>query len=997
MKPLASPPLIATPRRAEDIAARLQRLLGEAFGSGPGSDPLRDALVAIGARQGEILTACVNAAPDLHLRAFGEFLAGSARPPAAAHVHLAFKAAPGSTPVVVPMRTRAAAQPLEGDTASVVFETLDDLELVRAEGCGAWQVDAGHRQFGDVGALWTPAGRSAVDAPEGLSPVVQAWHIAHSAAFGLAGLREVRLDVRSAARPGGNMPLPLEWGITTPTGFVPLRVNGDTSDELTRDGTVVLQAPAAWPAASIEGHESRWLTVRPRSVPAPPAGTAPTATQAATPLLREAWLRVSAATVPQPLAAAGHGEAALDLSKDFYPFGERPRFGEVFQLLSPAFSERGAQVELAVELTNPHGSPAPPAGPIEPVSRERRPLLAWEIYAPTGWRPLAVSDHTQALTADGRIAFTVPDDIATLASGGKTGTWVRARLASGDYDADVANVANAGVHIAVPRPPSIRKITVAATLERGPLPAERFVHQGALTSVVREAMPLTPFAIFVAPDVEGPALYLAFDASGAAFASGRVVTLHVRPAPAPPPLSVGGAASEAPGDAAASSVPAAASGPSGAAPRWQLNTASGWQDVAVRDGTQALARSGIVRLQLPSSAVAWPGTALDRRPQIAWLRVVWPLGVAAARRLPLGLALNAVAASHTELLRDELLGSSLGRPGQAVNALRTPVIGAARLQVREHADAAAGWIDWDETDDFSTSPADARHYTLDRRNGEVRFGDGRHGRIPPAGANNIRLHAYTVGGGNQGNRPALSIAQMRSAVPAVAGVLNLEAASGGLDAESDAERHAHASAWLRHRQRAVCADDYADLARKASPEVAVAYCVAGRDLTMPRSDTREPASAPGFVSVIVIGRSTLPRPQPSQELLQLVHDYLDERRAPFGRLVLVGPRYACVSVQLAIDVQRTCSPHAVVTELSARVARFLHPLDGNDDGRGWPVGRRPHRSDLLALAAACEGVARVRSVKLALAAPAGEPWIVAAGVIDVTAAPAPSAGAGTGP
>ena len=185
MNPQASPLVIEHPRSADEICERLQRLLEQAGFGQPDNDPLRVALVRIAARDGEILTGCLNAAPDLHLRAFSEFLAASARPAAAAHVHLAFTAAPGTppvvlpmnkrvaaapmfeppgtAPVVVPMNTRVAAVPMEGDTAPVVFETSEDLELVRAECLQAWLVDAGHLHLADVSTMLSARGRSAGD------------------------------------------------------------------------------------------------------------------------------------------------------------------------------------------------------------------------------------------------------------------------------------------------------------------------------------------------------------------------------------------------------------------------------------------------------------------------------------------------------------------------------------------------------------------------------------------------------------------------------------------------------------------------------------------------------------------------------------------------------------------------------------------------------------------------------------------------------------------
>ena len=314
-------------------------------------------------------------------------------------------------------------------------------------------------------------------------------------------------------------------------------------------------------------------------------------------------------------------------------------------------------------------------------------------------------------------------------------------------------------------------------------------------------------------------------------------------------------------------------------------------------------------------------------------------------QLPTGLTINSVAARHSQHLTNEIVGSSNGRAHQVFKALRTPIIGDVLLQVRETDD---DWVTWSEVDTLAATHAESRDFTLDRSTGEIRFGDGRFGRIPPPGANNIRLHQYTTGGGRSGNQPTKAIAQMRSAVPAVELVTNLEPATGGLDAEDAAQVRAHASAWLRHRDRAVCADDFADLALKASPEVARAFCVAGRDLGIaPPEEARELETQPGVVSTIVIPRSTDPCPQPSLDLLSRVKEYLDARRSPAGRLVMVGPTYTSVSVRLQVIPTAGWSPDAVASECKRRIAGFLHPLTGGSDGCGWALGQRPHRSDLL--------------------------------------------------
>ena len=969
MRLQATPRLIERPRSASEIAQALDRLFDQrGFGPADG-DPLRAALVRIAARYGQIVTACVNAAPDLHLEAFASLLGGMPRAPQAARVHVSFTPAAGrqtTMPLIVPMYTRIAAPPGEGDSAPVIFETLADIELVRAEAVRALYVDAGHGQVADVGSVLTIEGLRG-DPLNAALPIVNALHIAQRAVFGVPGLQQVRVqfDLADEGTPAAvaSAPLPIEWVVPVAQGDLPLAVVSDTSAGLTRSGEVVLTAPAAWPAASVDGIESLWLTLRVArvTVAAVPGDAAASASPPArVPRLARLTLRAIAATAAQPLVAACHDGVPLDISKDHFPFGERPRFGSVFQLQGPAFAEPGNKVEVHVELTNPEGSTTPP---IPPVSREGRPRVAWEISTPRGFEPLTLSDGTRALTHSGTVAFTVPDNVAAATIAGQRGVWLRARLASGHYGSPVLVEGNP---VPVARAPAIRSLAVTSTLERGPLAPEGLVVQGALASRRVDAMAGVPFDAFVAPDVAGPALYLGLAAQPVALAAGRVICWHVRPALLLPPLAL----VEAP------------SPPAGV--RWQVHTVTGWRDADVRDEAAGLTRSGIVTLTLPDNAAPWLGSAPDPSGAFGWLRIVWPVD-ATPGAVPVGLSINGVAARQSQRLRDEVVGSSNGRAAQRFKALRAPIVGEVLLQVREGDDA---WVNWQEVDDLSEARPDARAFTLDRASGELRFGNGRFGRIPPLGANNVRLHAYANGGGRRGNQPAGAIAQLLSAIPAVESVVNVEPATGGFDGDDATHVQRHAAAWLRHRDRAICADDFADLALRASPEVARAYCVAGRDLgAAPTMDSELQA---GVISLIVVPRSDAAEPQPDLALLASVKSDLDMRRSAAGRLVLVGPTYARVAVKLQVAAEDGWSPHVVAVECALQIERFLHPLHGGVDGRGWALNERPHRSDINGLLGAIDGVALVRGLRLTIAAPPAVPFIASAGAIDVAPEVPPS-------
>ena len=48
------------------------------------------------------------------------------------------------------------------------------------------------------------------------------------------------------------------------------------------------------------------------------------------------------------------------------------------------------------------------------------------------------------------------------------------------------------------------------------------------------------------------------------------------------------------------------------------------------------------------------------------------------------------------------------------------------------------WVRWNRVDDFFASGPRDRHYVLDGASGELIFGDGINGLIPPIGSNNIK-------------------------------------------------------------------------------------------------------------------------------------------------------------------------------------------------------------------------------------------------------------------
>jgi predicted phage baseplate assembly protein len=347
--------------------------------------------------------------------------------------------------------------------------------------------------------------------------------------------------------------------------------------------------------------------------------------------------------------------------------------------------------------------------------------------------------------------------------------------------------------------------------------------------------------------------------------------------------------------------------------------------------------------------------------------------------------LNTTTAVHGISFQNEILGSGTEKPGQRFKTTHAPVLAGQQLEVREPVlppvaeqarivqeegtDAlkeVAGqdknnfWIRWHAVPNFYGSGPRDRHYMLDPLTGEIIFGNGSQGLVPPRLAANIRMASYRSGGGSHGNKAALTITQLKSPVPYVDKVINWEAADGGGNAEPVPALLQRAPLGLRHQNRAVTVEDFEDLVVLGFKEVARAKCVPLYDL----ESKGIPQVQPGVLSLIVVPHSSDARPAPSVELLSQVRAFLDERRTSPATLILVGPRYVSVDVETEVAVERPEIALDVETAVTSVLRGYLHPVTGGHGQAGWQFGRVPHKSELYACIEAVSGVNHVRNLQI---------------------------------
>ncbi len=344
-------------------------------------------------------------------------------------------------------------------------------------------------------------------------------------------------------------------------------------------------------------------------------------------------------------------------------------------------------------------------------------------------------------------------------------------------------------------------------------------------------------------------------------------------------------------------------------------------------------------------------------------------------------------------------GLGTGQPDQQFTLSAAPV---ANGQLELWTVAASTAERWHVTDDFAAARAGDARFTLDATTGLVTFGDGQHGRTPEAGATLMALYATTVGAsgnvtagsswGLLGADDALNSSLLGSAwVPtatAIDTIVNRAAASAGADEEEliHAAGRAAEALWSHERLVELCStgqcetldqvDHTAVLSRIAPARATtlldyerLALDTPGAQVVRARAwaglDPGYPGlRAPGTVTVVIVSGLPSGRPQPSQGLLDTVHDYLNRRRIIGTRLVVVGPQYVVVTVRATVQVKARSSPERVQVDILAQLNRFLDPLQGGPNGRGWPFGRDVYRAEILQVIDNVSGVDHVLSLEL---------------------------------
>ncbi len=936
-------------------------------------------LIELAAWMTDLLLFRLNQVPEKNYIAFLNLLGIKLRPPRAARALLQFTVVEGSGKQKIPRATQVST-PQAGDDQTVTFETASEVVVheVALDRCFSYFDDSysDNSRFLTVTPGAEPT--TGFEVFGGAQRVERFLYLADPRFANVGEASVLRVYLGCPERGGRDLARLLEWEYWNGDRWAEMRLAPIEVDR----GEVAFFGPLTFAPTTIHHIEGLWLRARLAEVPESSEDTEVDTIRARVEVVGEGLLPEKANSNLDTSAFI-----QLDLGKNAYPFGKDPKVDCVLYLACDELLQT-ADAYIGVELQLADAAAIPRPNPSEQL------VLAWEYHDGKRWRHLGRTgprgilpgagdefgfhDETRGISQSGTVSFRRPKDMAELEINGETKKWIRVRIEKGDYgEAGQYTLENDKWTLKDDRPlrpPALRAINFRYREDyrdvRHVLTFNDFQFSD-ITEVARTEF--TIFQPFTPAADESPALYLGFadklpnDLCGVYFHLDEELGLGSLPSEdagvATPELAKLEAMRKVRWESEQRVV-------------WEYWDGKAWEPLATNDTTAAFTSSGFVRFVGPDD---WK-KSMKFTEERFWIRARLEMGGYVKQPRVRRVLTNVVDAYHLETIRDETLGSSDGSPLQVFKLLRGPLLEDEVIVVRERQrpvadevvdlgpdavvpvdpDSATSqecWVRYKRVDSFFDSGPGSRHYTVDYVTGEIRFGDGRKGKVPPDGKNNIVAREYRIGGGSAGNVNAGTLTSLARALSYIDGVSNPLPASGGADRESVEEAKARAPFTIKSRDRAVTAEDFEMLALRASTILARAKCVPDRSnrgavtlVLVPKSETRE--------------ADLMRRLIPSNEILRYVKRYLDERKLVGTVLNVIKPRYKDLSVRVVLIRRTVGTSDRLRRDIELKLRRFLHSLIGGRDGRGWEFGRPVLKSDLVHLVEEVPGVEGVDALEI---------------------------------
>lgn len=217
--------------------------------------------------------------------------------------------------------------------------------------------------------------------------------------------------------------------------------------------------------------------------------------------------------------------------------------------------------------------------------------------------------------------------------------------------------------------------------------------------------------------------------------------------------------------------------------------------------------------------------------------------------------------------------------------------------------------------------------------------------------------AAVPGSGSMGNLPSGAVNSMGKSIGFISRVENIEAMSGGYDAEVTEQAVKRGATVLRHRNRAVTARDYEDIVQSRVRSIRQVRCFSGRNASGEKQ--------PGHITLAVLPQEgEMHFGQIRRNILDCLLPYMDKQLYQEKRLHIVEPSWVEIRIYMGIIASRSAKSYLLREKIRRRIQEFLHPVSGNFDHNGWRIGTLPNAVQIANLCNQMEEILYMQHISL---------------------------------
>ncbi|MDD3569602.1 MAG: baseplate J/gp47 family protein [Lachnospiraceae bacterium] len=643
--------------------------------------------------------------------------------------------------------------------------------------------------------------------------------------------------------------------------------------------------------------------------------------------------------------------------KDFVPFGEKfSAYDDFYINCNQAFTKRGAWVnltfsfgeleEFAEDLIEERDIKWKHFIKEEEIKEpEKQDIyiqkVLWEYWNGNGWARLFEDNRYEDFFKNTEkqvktLSFYCPKDMDTAFVGADYGMWIRARILS------VNNAFNVGGRY---KAPLVKEIFAEYSYKNDAVCVDGIFVQKDMEIAAFQGLDNLEIQMSGAGKEEYPSVYL----SVAKAIKGGPIKLYF--------IKQGASLSKLP------------------SLKWEywgnVNGISKWNELKIQDETAFFQKSGIVTFLCKDNFR--PKTLFGK--ESFWIRLVnidkkydsvKPKDREFLPKLK-GIYFNTVAIEQKEKMNTEYFYLEKDEPNKKCH-LNTPNVLALNVWVDE-AETLIGedrysfkqgensgvfteedekgllteyWVPWQRVKDLAEFGAEDRVYVLDEENNFIQFGNGIHGKIPCARDKESIRAEYTVSVGAKGNFSPFQIEGFSDAVPFVDSVKNLEAICGGCNREKLDEAMERCFGILKHQNKVVSQEDFSVIAKQADRNIVDVKTAIGVNQN---GQLARGTVVVGILPLVVNGADSY-----FDEIKKNV-DAQFAIKAPAvltvgNKIQIIEAQYIEYCVHIEASVKSYNHYQQVYKEIESKLEKFLNPITGNFDGKGFKMGALPNKMKL---------------------------------------------------